>query len=123
MCIGRVDRKRGEEGGEWVGAVKRCIEVLSIRDGRRRRRLVRWRRAAAARRDAARMFRAAAEGRPLELAKRMRLGVLAGGLELKGEVEDGSAAGGTRLAGPLEAARMGGHEECVRLLAEASQVD
>lgn len=43
-------------------------------------RLLRWRRAVEAKRDAAMVFRAAAEGRPMELAERVRLGKLADGL-------------------------------------------
>lgn len=78
-----------------------------------REQVIRWRHACEARRDAGCVFQAASEGRPMELAKRLRLGALAGGLELKGEMEDG------RAVGPLEAAVLGGHEECKRLLEEA----
>ena len=70
-----------------------------------------------AKRDAGIVFHAASEGRPMELARRLRLGKLAGGLDIKGTVtlEDGSSS----QMLPVEAARLGGHDECVRLLEEA----
>lgn len=72
------------------------------------------RRAVEAGKNARLMLQAAAEGRPMELAKRLRLGVLAGGMRLRCEVDDGT--GGRRLASALEAATLGGHDECVKLL-------
>ena len=54
----------------------------------------------------------------MELAKRLRLGVLAGALEAKGEV--GVVDGEAMAVGPLEAARLGGHRECVRVLEAAA---
>ena len=60
------------------------------------------------------VFQAAAEGRPLELSRRLRLGRLAGGLHMKGEVEDG--AGISRRVSPLEAAKLGGHDKCIKIL-------
>lgn len=74
---------------------------------------MRWRRAVEAKRDAGVVFKAASEGRPLELAKRLRLGRLAGGLERKGVVKGGA------IVGPLEAARLAGHDECEQLLEDA----
>ena len=104
--------KRGQDG--WRGAVMRCDALVQLEAKRRQGRMVVWRRAMEAKRDAGMVFQAAKEGRPLELGKRLRLGVLGGGLYANGEVEDG--AGGTRLVRPLEAARLGGHDECVKLL-------
>lgn len=84
-------------------AVDRCIA------GHRKRSLAGWRDAACAHRDARLVHQAAREGRPLELAKRLRLGVRAGGLTREYDV-------GGRPMRALEAARLGGHEECVKLL-------
>lgn len=75
-----------------------------------------WRRAVEAKRDASMVFQAAAEGRPMELARRLRLGKLAGALQSKGEV--GVA---DRQVSALEAAIIGGHAECAALLQEAGQ--
>lgn len=72
-----------------------------------------------AKRDAGMVFRAAAEGRPMELEKRLRLGKLAGGLHMKGEVTADDTSTTTRVT-PLEAARLGGHEDCVKVLEAAS---
>ena len=63
--------------------------------------LVGWRRAHDAKRDAARVFTAARDGRPLELDKRLKLGKLAGGLNMKGNAHNG------RLLLPMEAAILG----------------
>ena len=64
------------------------------------------------------VFQAASEGRPMELARRLRLGKLAGGLGIKGTMtlDDG----GSKQVPPLDAARLGGHDECVKLLQEAA---
>jgi len=70
--------------------------------------MLRLRRANEAHRDARLMFRAAAEGRPLELQKRLVLGKLAGGLNILGEV-DGV------MRTPLDAAMAGGHEDCIKV--------
>ena len=72
--------------------------------------LIRWRRAHEATRDAARVFIAARDGRPMELDKRLRLGKLAGGLEIKGKAFDGC------MVSPMEASMMGGHMDCVKVL-------
>lgn len=56
------------------------------------------------------VFQAAAEGRPLELAKRLKLGRLAGGMGIVGPIGSGL------LVRPIKAARFGGHDECVRVL-------
>ena len=69
----------------------------------RRGMMLRLRRAHEAHRDARLVFRAAAEGRPLELQRRLVLGKLAGGLDMLGEVD------GVMMT-PLDAAMAGGHE-------------
>jgi len=81
--------------------------------------IVKWRRAHEAHRDARLVFRAAAEGRPLELQKRLALGKLAGGLQLPGIMpsdhghrQDSSM----RDIGPLAASIAGRHQECAALL-------
>ena len=56
----------------------------------RRGMMLRLRRAHEAHRDARLMFRAAAEGRPLELQKRLVLGKLAGGLLRRGILPTGT---------------------------------
>ena len=71
--------------------------------------MIRFRRAHGAHRDARLVFRAAAEGRPLELQRRLVLGKLAGGLDLLGEVSG-------VLTTPLEAASAAGHQECIEVL-------
>lgn len=76
--------------------------------------LLRFRQASDARRDAKLVFQAASEGRPLELAKRLRLGVLAGGLHIKGQMQG-------ELLLPLEAAQRGGHVECEKVLVQAEK--
>jgi len=75
----------------------------------RRGMMLLFRRAHEARRDARLVFRAAAEGRPLELQRRLVLGKLAGGLDILGEVD-------SVIVTPLDAARAGGHGECIRML-------
>jgi len=74
--------------------------------------VVRFRRAHEAHRDARLVFRAAAEGRPLELQKRLVLGKLAGGREWQGELD------GVMMT-PLDAARAGGHGECIKALEDS----
>ena len=71
--------------------------------------MLRFRRAHEAHRDARLVFRAAAEGRPLELQMRLVLGKLAGGLQST-RLLHGS------IMTPLEAASAGGHTECVKQL-------
>lgn len=93
----------------------------------RMRHMLHWKRALAARRDASMVFQAAAEGRPMELAKRLTLGRLAGGHLMAGRL--GSGAGSDRDDGAgadkkhaiegynaLTAACARGHGECVRVL-------
>ena len=71
--------------------------------------MLRCRRAHEAHRDARLVFRAAAEGRPLELQRRLVLGKLAGGLDILGEVD------GMKMT-PLDAARAGGHVDCINVI-------
>ena len=71
--------------------------------------MLRFRRAHEAHRDARLVFRAAAEGRPLELQMRLVLGKLANGLVILGKV-DGV------MRTPLDAAMAGGHGECIKVL-------
>lgn len=71
--------------------------------------LVRHRVASDAQRDSSLVWRAASEGRPLELAKRLRLGVMAGGADRK------SASGGA-LLDSKQAAAANGHDGCAALL-------
>lgn len=71
----RVFRKR-----EARAVVLDALNRGPVRRMNRRVALCRFRQAHAARRDAGMVFQAAAHGRPLELAKRLRLGRLAGGL-------------------------------------------
>jgi len=73
--------------------------------------MVRFRRAHEAHRDARLVFRAAAEGRPLELQRRLVLGKLACDI-LKTSLYLHT---GQRMTA-IEAALMGGHVQCVRLL-------
>ena len=73
---------------------------------RRRGMMVRLRRAHEAHRDARLVFKAAAEGRPLELQRRLMLGKLAGGLDQLGKLH------GVMMT-PLEAASVGGHRDCI----------
>ena len=73
--------------------------------------MLRLRRAHEVHRDARLVFRAAAEGRPLELQRRLVLGGLAGGRERLGEVDG-------KMMTPLDAARAGGHEECIKVFSD-----
>jgi len=73
---------------------------------KRLRTILRFRRAHEAHRDTKLVFRAAAEGRPLELQRRLVLGRLAGGKDRLGEV-------GVMMMTPLDAASSRGHDECV----------
>jgi len=73
--------------------------------------MLRFRRAHEAHRDARLVFRAAAEGRPLELQMRLVLGKLAGGAAILGKVD------GVMIT-PLDAARAGGHGECIEVLSD-----
>ena len=65
-----------------------------------------FRRAYEAHRDARLVFKAAAEGRPLELQKSLVLGKLAGGLDSKCE------RNGVAMT-PRDAAEASGHAECI----------
>jgi len=76
--------------------------------------MLRFKRAHEAHRDARLVFRAAAEGRPLELQKRLVLGKLAGGLDILGEVDG-------EMMSPLDAARAGGHGECIKVMDDTCQ--
>ena len=78
----------------------------------RRDMMLRLRRAHEAHRDARMVFRAAAEGLPLELQRRLVLGKLACGLDRLGEVGDG-------MRTPLIAARAGGYGGCIKVLEDA----
>ena len=71
--------------------------------------MLRFRRAYEAHRDARLVFRAASEGRPLELQRRLVLGKLAGGLDIVGEVDG-------MMMTPLDAARAGGHVDCINVI-------
>jgi len=68
--------------------------------------MLRFRRAHEAHRDARLVFKAATEGRPLELQRRLVLGKLAGGL---------ASVLAHRMT-PLEAARANSNSECIALL-------
>ena len=72
--------------------------------------MVRFRRAHEAHRDARLVFRAAAEGRPLELQRRLVLGKLAGGI-----VKTSMHLYAGQHMTALEAALMGGHAQCAKL--------
>ena len=87
--------------------LRRDALIRQVRASRRGM-ILRFIRAHEAHRDARLVFRAAAEGRPLELQRRLVLGKLAGGL---GEVD------GVMMT-PLDAARAGGHEECIKVMDE-----
>jgi len=93
--------------------LRRDALIRQVRASRRGM-MMRFRRAHEAHRDARLVFRAAAEGRPLELQRRLVLGKLAGGLDILGEV-DGD------MMTPLDAARAGGHEECTKVMADTCQ--
>ena len=88
--------------------LRRNALIRQVRASRRGM-ILRLRRAHEAHRDARLMFRAAAEGRPLELQRRLVLGKLACGLDILGEVN------GVMMT-PLNAARAGGHEECTKVM-------
>lgn len=81
----------------------------------RRADLALWRSAHEAKTDASLVFDAAAQGRPMELQRRLRLGKRAGGLVARGRI---SSEHGELLT-PLQAARACGHGECEQLLREA----
>jgi len=82
---------------------------------RRQNMMMQLRRAHEAHRDAKLVFRAAAEGRPLELQRRLVLGKLAGGLGMLGEVDG-------EMMTPLDAANAGRHEECIRAMRDPRHV-
>ena len=106
--------KRGARPREVLGKLFELVpagELARVKhlDPRRGDQLVRWRRAHEAHRDASMVFQAAREGRPMELEKRLRLGKLAGGAWVTGVVD------GVGMD-VLEAARAGGHVDCVEVL-------
>jgi len=70
-----------------------------------------FRRAHEAHRDARLVFRAAAEGRSLELQKRLALGKLAGGAIMTRQIDGKTVC-------PIDAARRGGHDECADTLSD-----
>ena len=76
--------------------------------------VLRLRRAHEAHRDARFVFQAAAEGRPLELQRRLVLGKLANGLVILGKVD------GVMIT-PMDAARAGGHGECIKVIENVSR--
>jgi len=80
----------------------------------RRGMILRFRGAHDAHRDVRLVFRAAAEGRPLELQRRLVLGKLAGGLDILGKVD------GVMMT-PLDAAKACGHEECIKVIENTFQ--
>lgn len=70
--------------------------------------------------DASLVFGSARDGRPMELAKRLRLGKLAGGLEIKGTID--VVSGGhesVQVVDAITAARLRGHDDCVKVLEQA----
>lgn len=89
-------------------APERELAKVAFVDPRRGDQLVRWRRAVEVRRNARLIFQAAAQGRPMELERRLQLGKLADGGKA-------NARGGRQMVA-LSAARAGGHSECVSLL-------
>ena len=90
-------------------AVHLCRRLLDLDGMERGRAMLLFCRSHEAHRDARLVFRAAAEGRPLELRKRLVRGELAGGRERLGEVN------GVMMT-PLDAAMAGGHDECIKVL-------
>jgi len=97
--------------------------------------LSRFRRAHEAHRDARLVFKAAAEGRPLELQRRLVLGKLAGGLSIVGPLhcsytdEDGRCIDAPEsivrdrvtMVSPLQAAVRNSHDACIAVLESAIQ--
>ena len=83
-----------------------------IRQARARRRgtMLQLRRAYEAHMDARLVFRAASEGQPLELQRKLVLGKLAGGASTARITPTG------HRVTPLAAATAGGHEDCAKLL-------
>jgi len=132
---GDKDTDRGlikaiREGGSASG----CIALLRVWcPGRlgavirllRYSHLLRFRMSHEAHRDARLVFRAAAEGRPLELQKRLIWGKLAGGLSIRRRVGNSkSNSESDVMVTPLEAAEVGGHSECVvTLLRELRELE
>jgi len=97
--------------------------------------MLRFRRAHDAHRDARLVFRAAAEGRPLELQKRLVLGKLAGGLDrtscitadqvkymityvyvVESFLREARLFPGPLECTPLGASMLGGHDDCTKVL-------
>ena len=117
VARGRYGLRSSDPGGEWTGAARRCQSMVELSCGWRRDGLLGWRRAVEAKRDAGRVFASARDGRPLELGKRLVLGRLAGALESLHDLEHG---GSVVQVTAVEAALLGGHMECVKVLREAS---
>jgi len=88
--------------------LRRDALIRQVRTSRRGM-MLRLRRAHEAHRDARLVFRAAAEGLPLELQRRLVLGKLASGLDILGKMDG-------MMITPLDAARAGGHEECIKVM-------
>jgi len=76
--------------------------------------MMQLRRAHEAHRDVRLVFRAASEGRPLELQRMLVLGKLAGGLNILGVVDG-------LMMGPMNAARAGGHGEYLKTMEDTCQ--
>ena len=76
--------QEGKTPAEWADARRKTTTAAAIRAfiTPRVRGVLFWRRAVEAKRDAGMVFKAASEGRPMELARRLRLGKLAGGLDM-----------------------------------------
>lgn len=113
--------------------VRHCNALLLRASLHRQRALLMWRRAHCANRDAVLVFKAASEGRPLELAKRLTLGRLAGALyrryprqshhlEKKAVVDQcgGEPESVAKMLTPMEAAEFHDHSECVAVLKHAT---
>ena len=114
------------------------LQRLASRDPVKLRRpmtMLRFRRAHDAHRDARLVFRAAAEGRPLELQKRLVLGKLAGGLDrtscitadqvkymityvyvVESFLREARLFPGPLECTPLGASMLGGHDDCTKVL-------
>ena len=102
--------------------VQRLVrQVWGWVDKTRQDRLLQWRNGTCAWRDRDLAFRAARDGRPLELGKRLRLGRLAGALGMRGAIP--AQSGGSAVVGILGAARLGGHSQCERVLLAAGRTD
>ena len=84
---------------------------------KQRHAMLRFRRAHEAHRDASLVFQAAAQGRPLELQRRLVLGKLAGGASFARLTRDGS-----RVT-PIQVASLKGFHECAEVLRRCCSVE